>query len=893
MRAFLPINFASNWKHHFLSLPFRFIHSHIHKQHIQAIHVYCQNESIFLQNTLQDDAYWQKLKEDNDEIAKLYLEWCQVKELAHLNTGQLLDLLRDHVLPLQKKFDYIAKQLEQSHQENTLMRSRWIIEEEKRIIKISRENNVRLTKLKEKIWQGLFYRAKVHIWLNAASNVDDLTAGFLFKLVQCQAIDPQTYAQSKRNATLDDDRRLIIYDILCQAGFNQNELEKVVLEPIHKRKIKRHPGEAEIRLILWQSDRFRASCMEGLELGGALDTLFQIRTQYLLIPKVISKTVKEMISAIIEDQAFLKALAKLWALRYIAYFALSFIAFHYLAYLISPFLFLLLGETAAMAVKATLFVGVGLVPLWWYLGEHIQKIRGAISKTLTLFKRQDIVEALFTIEECELFICQNLCQTLIDIAHYDIGHLQTLVNARLSRLNQIQQKLNHYQRSERWVCKGMVDEKVKLVDNRINELKALLNQKMTQMASHVSERIGEDIDILIARVDKKRLVPVLESEQLEKLAQFVAHYGDLAAQHRFKDNTNVVQKWLDLMDVTHFACPHERTEEKTVPWGGFTIRKDVLNGWEIILTAFAKKSQIPALLRLNDFLKGQGELSRDELTSLLQQIGASVDVQQQIQQIESTIFCTLQDRPCHHARILGAQYQQMITAWYQQQQATLKEAEAAIKKIFQLARLNQDKLAEYLTQMSDDKLSDYFTALDAADIYAYSANMPSKPEQRQNLVRAYFEGYQGQNSKAYRLIRLVPEKNKTALVTELAYKRLQWILDHLEHPVSPQNPFDEVDIELFHNSRLLDVSSDFSFSNVVTTHPSFHGQWNNAMETFLGACEYACLDSGGLANKYLQKNKNIKPFLLNLCKLSSHKQTNTVESVQPYVKPKTREAIRV
>jgi hypothetical protein len=243
---------------------------------------------------------------------------------------------------------------------------------------------------------------------------------------------------------------------------------------------------------------------------------------------------------------------------------------------------------------------------------------------------------------------------------------------------------------------------------------------------------------------------------------------------------------------------------------------------------------------------------------------------------------------------LGEQYQELIRSWQKQNQAKLHEADEILKKLFKLARLNQNELDEHLTELSDAKLSEYFLLMDAADICAYGiSETVENSGKRQNLVRHFFEEYHGQNSKAYRFVCLVPEQMRTKLVSEVANKRLGWILDHLGHPVRPESPFDDCDIQLFHNSRLLEVSSDFNFANVVLTHPAFHGKWNSAMETFLKACKQACLDSGGLSNKYVQKNKNIKPFVLNMCKLSSDAQTQSMVNIPTHLSPKSREAIRV
>ncbi|HRE31835.1 MAG TPA: hypothetical protein PLD88_07675, partial [Candidatus Berkiella sp.] len=97
---------------------------------------------------------------------------------------------------------------------------------------------------------------------------------------------------------------------------------------------------------------------------------------------------------------------------------------------------------------------------------------------------------------------------------------------------------------------------------------------------------------------------------------------------------------------------------------------------------------------------------------------------------------------------------------------------------------------------------------------------------RHNLAKTYFESYQGQSSRAFRLLRFLPESVKYKLLPEIAQKRLTWLLTHLGTKVNLTKPFDDIDIEFFLHHDLSKQHVDFNVTQMIRNSVEFSKPWS-------------------------------------------------------------------
>jgi hypothetical protein len=147
-------------------------------------------------------------------------------------------------------------------------------------------------------------------------------------------------------------------------------------------------------------------------------------------------------------------------------------------------------------------------------------------------------------------------------------------------------------------------------------------------------------------------------------------------------------------------------------------------------------------------------------------------------------------------------------------------------------------------------------------IYNYSVNALKPLEERNNLIRKFFEEYDGSVGGAYRLINLIPKHEQPEIVTSFAEKRLLWMLENIKKGTNIATLFDENDTALFNNPDL-HTYGKFDFMKTVINSECFKKPWCKEMDNFLVFCQKNGFDSGRLLSSYVEKKEASEAYVVN------------------------------
>lgn len=850
MSNHIPADLKLPVKYNVFNLHYQRIQALIIDKHTKRIQKLCHKSDSKLLDKLSSALFWTELKQkskNSSQVNELHEQWLKLKPLAHLSSKQLISLYQDDIVSLERGYQYLIAQFPEE------------------AIKSQLTNNLkRLEALKQHVLEGLRYRAQVHSILRSARNTDDVLASFCVKINELKVLGTPLEAPSQISATLDDDRRLFIFDLLKMAKINKKDLHKEILSPIPKRGHSPLRTPEAIKNELDKFNQYRNEVIKGLSLKGVGSYV------YAATASSKAKGVKALWREFYEN--FKEFLNKLWEspfaenfsyIKFFIYLSISFSSYHFLIKALEPIALLLVNVGTFSMISSLLFYTMALAPVWW-LGYQVGKASYSfIHDYVSCWKKKEILDALVTLEDSEHFLCEKLSQIIIDIPHFDIKDLNKRAIEFESELNKAEINLERYATGEKFVCGKAIQKEAKKAKKKIESVKDKLKKGLALLASHIASRVGEDIELLDKAVDANKMQPILPKKQLSYLEEFVNRVGDEKARALFDRNANIVKKWYEKIQADRFSYEDPNSKGKyQQPWGGSQIRTDSLKGWKVILEAFSKDPiQKDALLKLHSLLRGKKTLSSEEMKEVINALSEGDDKNAILETVQDFIFKTLQDRSPEYASLLSSSQKKLISHWYNQNKREIEQANAKVKQLFSSNKLNITQLNALLEKMSVKELSKYFELLDGEDIYNYSVGKIQSLKDRHNLVRQFFEKYEGNTSHAYRLIAFVPKVEQPALVTEFAYKRLDWFLANLKRGVNLRAPFDEYDTALFHNSDL-HLFGEFDFTAFVLGSDYFNEPWSQEMETFLDACQKNGLDSGGLLSKFLEKKEMFNPFLV-------------------------------
>lgn len=865
MQNYTPISIAKSWKNRFLGNHLQHLLSKV-KCHENNISLFCKKPNTALFKRIYEDAFWENLKTlspKKEEITECHEIWKKIRPLAHLNSKQLISLLREEVLPLERHYNLTLEAFKNENIEveaQEFLPSNWLYPSTAQYTVKIQENQEKLLRLKLIIYDSLLWRCQAHTLLNSPRNVDDIVAALCTKLNLLDLLKPSLEIKNPLSSTLDDDRRLTIYDCLSSSVLDKDELQVKILASIPKQGHAAFISAKDIKDGFKQVKKFQKQTINDLAAGKIIGNSWVKK----VIPSVLRKTSTDMYQGIKDGLYKLGVLSfflKLWSFRYIAYIALTFIAYHYLMLVLSPPLTALLGAATSALIDSIIFYGLALSPVWVLGWNLLVSFKNSFNNYVTHWKKEDIYRSLDTLVESQDFIANHLSQVIIDIPHFDIQHVTEQAGLHQAKLAEAKTKLAHFFMGERFLCRGVTVTKTELTLAKLDNQSSQLITNLKQVANHISLRVGDDIELLERNLAKNQLSVIIQAQQLDKLKHFVTTFGDATALNQFKQNSNPLNKWMSKIERCSRA-QNSNDHTLTQPWGGRVSRNDYINGWEIILQGYmAEGSELEAALQLNSLLAGKYHPTSVQLEHLVNQLGMGEKKPQLLQKIKDHLFNTLNSRNPQNARLLCEQHKELIARWYQQHQEQIKRAEREMTRLFAVKK--DDALVQRLDRVGDEELSNIYELLDGADIYTYSSEQAGELSQRKNLARQYFENYQGESSRAIRFLRFIPEAEQKSMLIDIAKKRIAWLLEHSEKRVDPIKPFDDADTELFHDYRLIEASDEFDFTSFVTQSKQFNNAWDQNVETFLDACRRNGFDSGKLLKNYKEKNERVKPFILH------------------------------
>lgn len=818
---------------------------------------------------LSDPAFWDDLfhsSTDKPAVEECFALWKKIKPFAHLNAKDLLILLSEEIVPLQKLYEktLLALQNEKLYVEaNHFWPGNWFQFDYDEAVKQLKENNLRLTRLKAAVQEALLLRCDAHNFLNAPRNVDDILRVLCFKLNALKSLKQIFMIDEECSATLNDDRRLVIYDFLENSVVDKDDLNKLVLGSIPKRNHKAVSTDKAIRDELNSLRKFQEQITSELDTQAKEDD-YITKSIKRFTPSIIKKTWKNSVRVFkdtITDIGIFSILLKLWTLRYFLYLTLSFIAYHYLVQTLMPLVSLLLGTATASIISSVLFYTLALGPAW-YLGYLcLQATAKSLYEYFSHWKRNDIESSLNILVSTQEFIANHLCQSIIDIPHFDIDHFEKRIKQQLDQIQQAKTALNRFTWWERLLCRGYIEKAKSSVYDKLEAQEKKITAQLNILSTHIATRIGQDIQLVERDIFKKNLMPILPKEQLEKLKNFVKKYGTTNALSTFLKNTNIIDRWIEKFERSSMPQTHDPLSLHQ-PWGGHEIREDYIRGWDTIIQAFSlNRSQSEAASRIHSLLRGQFHPSPKELDVLIRDLNVGVKYKIFLQNLQTQIFNTLSSKNPQNASLLSDNHKALIANWYKLHRKEIKDAEKLLNDLFAIK--NDSKLTARMNELDEEALSKMYELVDGADIYAFSINQTDDLNKRTNLVRKYFEEYQGESSRAIRFLRFVPDSEQENMLIHIAQKRISWLLKNLDSRVNPLKPFDQLDTELFQDHMLHQLHERFNFSDFLMQTQEFNQPWDKKTEQFFEACRKNGFDSGKVLKRYQENNKRIKPFMLH------------------------------
>lgn len=772
------------------------------------------------ETTMMRSLYNQQLQQINLLLTQKPNTWVEkvphnAKQLAHLNSGQLLILLDEWIFPVTQRYAYLLNQ-----------------EKDQAVQDLLNANHEKIGLIKQQIFDGLLLRCQLNAQFHLPRHVDDL---IVYDAAEAKK-------QTELGATLSDDNRLIIYDTLLAAGFAKDLLDKDVIKPIPKRSYQPLRDAKSIQQAVMKAYEFSNTVCTALNIKRKTPSRLAMLTQQL------TKKATTMIAYI-----GLPKWPSLWRYRYVFYFILSFAAYFMMSHALTIIGGILLSGSLLSWITSCLFYTVALFPLWWVVGEKLTQCVDFIHQKWCAPKQSQIVESLLDLEQNEQFMGFRLNQVIVDIVHYDFDDLKTRLKQIRTNIKELSKKLSTFSWTEKIACSKATKLQVDALQLKLQEQESAVTDAIQRVIDHLMLRTEAELSLLEKEQMHSLLVPVFPKGQYQKIKAFITEFGKQSEVIAFEQKANIANLWVKKLDQV--MLPLERASWLMVqPWGGQVIRKDLLKGWQILLSQLGDDSEAcKSALAINTLLRGRKNLTMKALTAAVSQLAKQDETASLLSAIQSIVFSTLSARQRQQASLLSVEQKKLIATWYESNKTEIAKANQVMKSLF------SEKMPMLLNRFSDTQLAAMFQILDGADIY-YCAQ--GQKHSRQNQVRRFFERYQGESSRAFTLCRFIPAQQETQLLTTIAKKRLEWILNHLEQGVDPVKPFDKYDIEFFLQHAMSKQYETFNVTAAIRKSPAFTKPWSLKMEQFLNSCRLYGLDSGKLLTQYQARNAQVKAFIL-------------------------------
>lgn len=854
IKKLLPTKINRSWKHYFYDSDLKLFSSNIIFQHTSAIRAAWSGHSSTVLSELSDPKFWKKLRylcTDSSKIEELYALWKKRQPFAHISTQKILILLQEDIIPLLQCYRIMLRE------ENKGEYPEWYQQNRKEILIKTQENIKRLKQLKQRLHEELLFRCAIYDQISASRHIDDVEYYFYQRINSLNLLN-SPLIKEKTNASLSDDQRLLIFDLLKQAGFDEKELHQKVILPIPKLAYPTLRDRTQIIVGLNEINRFCQEMLTDLNLTSISDYLFNLRVKTSFIFKLnalstLNKYFKKMKDKW-QDGKLLPIFNELWKFRYILYFIFSLMAYNYLLGVISPILSFFVSYQSINAISNFLFYSVGLVPLWWLVWQGLYQFKSDIQGFLMQGKVAIILSSLKILEKSELLISNQLSQSIVDIANFDINHLICNIQTLKKNIRNAEDQLKKISFAEKLLSSSNLHSKIEQILNKLSIQNGRMDNLLKEMASHIVMRVEKDIQRLVESSNETQLKGMISPQQIEGLKTFVKEFGNPQCLQEFEEQTNMVRGFIRKIEKNKFSVAQKPEKQFQQSWGKNRAHYKLLKRWKILLNNFVSSaSQKEACMNLIALLKGKVSLSIDELNDILNKIEPNKRKKDSLlNKIQWHLFNTLTARRLKNVMLLSNAQKRLIEKWYKANENEIEEAKKLFSEI--ISDQNKECVGKHLDKFDTTKMRQCFELLDGADIYAYLNVKPNGLTRRQNDVREFFEKYDGRDIRVYRLITLVPKKERERLIPKIAAKRLDWLLSHLED-ISSSYSINMLDKELFHDYQL--TVSNFSMPSFISEHKKFKETYQEKMVTFLQACQLAGFYKQNLLKQYVTKNQRI------------------------------------
>jgi hypothetical protein len=717
-------------------------------RHTLAIESTLKKPTNVIIETLAQESFWINLLDNNKEI---YEYWKKIEPLVHLNTARLLSLLEEHVLPLERAYEYLSMNLGKITQEQVAA------------------NQLRLSQLKSQIFEALLLRAQAHKRINYPRQFDDVLTVVVQSINQL-GVHPKIPKPNEISYSLDDDRRLTIFEYLL-GKYKEDDLIQHVTIVIPKREHRYRQDVDKAKIKLQKLHHFRQTLHQQLRPQRSLFKVLQ----------EINNTFDQFITP-------LKAKLGFWFIvlqksRYGIYLGLSLLAYYCVLQSIAPLISIVLGVKALGVVSNILFYTIGLSPLWMWGWQSGANLLARIYERLTRRKTNQIFDGLVLLEDLTHFIHEKLDSQIIDISHFDIAYLESRCQKISADLRMAMLRLEHYTWLEKLFCKNDIRKYTESIFKKLKTSDRKLVAALTKLSNQLANDIKNEIELLEPDETNQAVNTCYPYNQAYLLEHFVRKYGGDAAGNLFRHHSNPVNRWIEKFSLANFAVKKEDSNTVLqIPWGTFSRRDDLLMGWmKIIQSLEPDSSKRDVALMLIEVLRGAKPISKSDFQNCIHNLHLVEQV------IQAFIFATLDSKTAQNAALLSENEKSIIRQWRAGKKHSIEQAIRHYNAILQ----------QTTHPCADEELSLWFELLDAEDIYLYSVEAILESSQRRNSVRNAIDAYQGDRSELFRFFRFIPVDERAELITTIAKRRLKWLINN---PSSSE--LCNSDIELFQHPDL-------------------------------------------------------------------------------------------
>ncbi len=352
------------------------------------------------------------------------------------------------MIPLERDYQVLLKAFEDEKikvEAYHLWPSNWFTPSIYQHISIVKQNQARLSRLKTAIHQGLLLRCQAHTSLNAPRNVDDIVNALCAKLNGLNVLKSPLEIKTPYSDVLDDDRRVTIYDCLEPSYVDKDNLHDMVLSSVPKKGYPAFKSAQEVKNDLSECEQFYQNTFDDLT-SGSEDVLLPTWLKKI-IPSAVTNAKKSLLQSMKELFSYMGLLSfmlKLWNLRYLVYFALTFIGYNYLVLALKPAVSILLGASAFAVLDSVLFYTIAMAPLWALGGILLLSFKQSVVDYFTHWKKEEIYKSLDALISTQEFMANHLSHVIIDISHFDVKHLTEQVKAQSALLQNRKESLNRF-----------------------------------------------------------------------------------------------------------------------------------------------------------------------------------------------------------------------------------------------------------------------------------------------------------------------------------------------------------------------------------------------------------------------------------------------------------------